>query len=46
MTITVLTIEGLFLALSLFAEVMELWTTNAPGGDDQPQRVFPNCFVD
>ncbi len=46
MTTFVITIEGLFLALSLFAEVMDQWTTNGPGGHDYPQRVFPNCFVD
>ncbi len=40
----VLTIEGLFLALSLLAEVMDRWTC-APE-PAQPQLGFPNCFAD
>ena len=44
MTITFLTIEGLFLVLAIFAETMDLWTLG--GRHDQPQRVFPNCFAD
>ena len=45
MTTFVITIEGLFLALSLLAEVMDRWTTSAPG-PVQPQLGFPNCFAD
>ena len=43
MTAFVLAIEGLFLALSLLAEVMDRWTCE--GGHDHPERVFPHCFV-
>ena len=46
MTITVLTIEGLFLLLAILAEGMDGWTTDEPGRHDSPLRAFPNCFAD
>ncbi len=44
MTAFILTIEGLFLVLAIFAEVMDRWACGP--GPAQPERVFPNCFVE
>ncbi len=44
MTMTLLTIEGLFLLLAILAETMDLWTLGGRPGP--PQRAFPCCFVD